>query len=819
MDKTQLPPHIFGMHDSGAEHLFAESGKRAWIVITVQATDSPPGDFSGLANQGHGIIIRLNNGYGSAGTIPFSSQYDAFAQACGNYAAGSRGAHIWIIGNETNLQSERPGSGDAAREEAITPARYARCFAKCRAAIKNAAGHGDDWVVPSPPGPWNNQTAYPGNEAGDWVIYFRDLLNECVKQGATPDALALHTYTHEAPMNAALVEDEGRFTNPPFTERHFQFRAYRDFLSVVPAKLATLPVFITESQALPWEDRNAGWIQKAYAEIDAWNAVPTNQPIQALVLFRWTANPGDETQRGWSISDRRRLQDDLRAALQNDFRVRWVGPAVTPAPAPSPKPAPAPVGGLLPLDKVRWFTEEAIRKLEAVDGKAARELIVNTITPWFYASYPLHSADLAKAQAHTTARWNTEQATRQIEANDLTGARQTLLDNVLAWLASPGPRALGILSVKAAPVPVKQSKSARKSAKKSRGRKRAAPRPGVLSIEETPSVSTLSVETLEELLLREGDARQVLPFNREAALQRAIFAAGLVPNSAEFNLTVADASYVAQRAEHLLTGEVRVYFAPTTNFANVSFVGQSEGAGLNTPFKGGNRITQVFAARPEYYQQFRLSGHEGVDLVPKDADLEIHCVEGGKIIKDVNVPADSKAPVYGNHVVVFNAENRRLWYYCHMSENRVNENDMVQRGDVLGRMGSSGNTQGAHLHLNLKLLDASSLPLTPQNGFLGYSDPLPLVNTLNAAPAASAPLREALLKQANASQSIAFNTKAALQKQMFADGFLPNSQEFNLSQDGVPYVAQRGEDIKTGAVRVYYAPTTNFAAIKFVERS
>src|SRR5215211_5388926 len=101
MNLNQLPNQIFGMHDSGAEHLFTDAGKRAWIVLSVLANDSP-GDFSGLANQGHGMIVRLNNGYFPNGTIPFSAQYDAFAQACGRYAAGSQGVKIWIIGNETN---------------------------------------------------------------------------------------------------------------------------------------------------------------------------------------------------------------------------------------------------------------------------------------------------------------------------------------------------------------------------------------------------------------------------------------------------------------------------------------------------------------------------------------------------------------------------------------------------------------------------------------------------------------------------------------------------------------------------------------------
>ncbi len=469
MNHSQLPQHIFGIHDAGAEHLFTDAGKRGWVVFSVVAGDAP-GDFS--AHSGHGVIVRLNNGYGSAGTIPSPSQYDAFANACAQYVAGSRGAQIWIIGNETNLEGERPGNENGRGGDPITPERYGECFAKCYAAIKRVRP--DDWVIPSPPGPWNPTTTYSTNPAGDWVIYFRDLLNECVKRGARPDALALHTYSaHDVPMDAGLIESEEKM-NPPHQERHWQFRAYRDFLGVVPPALRPLPVFITESQHLPWEDRNSGWIQKAFAEINAWNGVATNQPIQALCLFRWEGSSND-SEAGWSISNRRGLIDDFRAALQNEYLARWAqatAPVVT-----KPVPPPTPARGVLRLAQARGFAEEAVRKLDAQDGNAAREILVQTIIPWFYATAPKHSTTLADAQAHTNARWHCEEATRQIEAHALGNAADMLRHHVLAWLASPGPQALGILSVEQPPKAKPPKKKV--AAKKARTKKTKL---GVLSV-------------------------------------------------------------------------------------------------------------------------------------------------------------------------------------------------------------------------------------------------------------------------------------------------------------------------------------------------
>jgi hypothetical protein len=53
---------------------------------------------------------------------------------------------------------------------------------------------------------------------------------------------------------------------------------------------------------------------------------------------------------------------------------------------------------------------------------------------------------------------------------------------------------------------------------------------------------------------------------------------------------------------------------------------------------------------------------------------------------------------------------------------------------------------------------------------------------------------------------------------MYAHSFVPNSAEFNTELEGVAYVAQRAENLNTGVVRVYYAPTTNFNDVSFVER-
>lgn len=75
-------------------------------------------------------------------------------------------------------------------------------------------------------------------------------------------------------------------------------------------------------------------------------------------------------------------------------------------------------------------------------------------------------------------------------------------------------------------------------------------------------------KTFEERLLAEAERQQRIQFNTDAALQKRIFADGFVPNSGEFEFE----GHVAQRAEHLRTGEVRAYHVPIGQWDKVQYV-------------------------------------------------------------------------------------------------------------------------------------------------------------------------------------------------------------------------------------------------------
>lgn len=308
------PAYIFGMHDRGGEHLMRDRGKRGWVLVTEEIHGDPNNhsgsNYTDLANQGFGVIVRLNYGYGAKGTIPYSSQYDNFARRCGNFVQASPGCHIWIIGNEMNLSAERPRPPDWPQQQVITAELYASCFRKCRAEIRSRPDRGDDQVVIGAVGPYNPET-------GDYIKYFAKILELL---GNEVDGISLHAYTHG--QNPDLVFSEQKM-NPPFHNYNLHFRTYRDFLAVVPASLRDRPVYITESnQYAEWRNENTGWMRNAYREINDWNQNPNHQPIQGLLPFRWKIeNDQDPQQVGWAIMNKPGVQDDFREAMNNEYRV------------------------------------------------------------------------------------------------------------------------------------------------------------------------------------------------------------------------------------------------------------------------------------------------------------------------------------------------------------------------------------------------------------------------------------------------------------------------------------------------------------------
>lgn len=109
--------------------------------------------------------------------------------------------------------------------------------------------------------------------------------------------------------------------------------------------------------------------------------------------------------------------------------------------------------------------------------------------------------------------------------------------------------------------------------------------------------------------------------------------------------------------------------------------------------KGYCEITQGFGGS---------SNHRGLDLVGKDYTLDdIVSYANGTVNMAVNGYGNGQGEgvnwAYGNFVKILN-DDGTVCLYAHMEYTSVKVGQRVSKGQVIGRMGNSGNSFGGHLH-------------------------------------------------------------------------------------------------------------------------
>lgn len=161
---------------------------------------------------------------------------------------------------------------------------------------------------------------------------------------------------------------------------------------------------------------------------------------------------------------------------------------------------------------------------------------------------------------------------------------------------------------------------------------------------------------------------------------------------------------------------------------------------MRNPFRTDFTITQAFGVNPDYYKQFGLKAHEGLDVVPTGSDLSVLALEDGVCVKDEDNP---RSGAYGVYVTLWHPSIKKATQYCHLQSNTVSLNQQVKKGDVIGTMGSTGNSTGPHLHINLFDVDDNGVRLNRDNGYLGGTDPLPFLNVVDDQQKVINELREA----------------------------------------------------------------------------
>lgn len=119
--------------------------------------------------------------------------------------------------------------------------------------------------------------------------------------------------------------------------------------------------------------------------------------------------------------------------------------------------------------------------------------------------------------------------------------------------------------------------------------------------------------------------------------------------------------------------------------------------------KDFNRISDYFGIRKDPFTGKRAM-HHGMDFTgPEGSD--IYATGDGVVIE-----CGYSFYGYGNRIVIDHGYGYKT-IYAHLQKILVNKGQKVKRGDIIGALGNTGRSTGAHLHYEVKLHNVAKNPI------------------------------------------------------------------------------------------------------------
>lgn len=109
----------------------------------------------------------------------------------------------------------------------------------------------------------------------------------------------------------------------------------------------------------------------------------------------------------------------------------------------------------------------------------------------------------------------------------------------------------------------------------------------------------------------------------------------------------------------------------------------------NIPLIGNFKVTTEYKKKGNW----AAGWHTGIDLVGNE-NIYSSCLG---VVSDVGIDNS-----YGNYLVIKNDIDGRFHWFCHLSKINIKKGDRVQKGTLIGIMGSTGNSTGKHLHFEIR---------------------------------------------------------------------------------------------------------------------
>lgn len=111
-------------------------------------------------------------------------------------------------------------------------------------------------------------------------------------------------------------------------------------------------------------------------------------------------------------------------------------------------------------------------------------------------------------------------------------------------------------------------------------------------------------------------------------------------------------------------------------------------------------VTSRFGPRTDPISGQLNSNHGGMDIAASTG-TDIYAAQSGVVI------TSTYSSSYGNYVAISHGKNANgqtvVTLYAHMSKRLVNEGDVVEAGQLIGKVGATGRVTGPHLHLELRI--------------------------------------------------------------------------------------------------------------------
>lgn len=121
----------------------------------------------------------------------------------------------------------------------------------------------------------------------------------------------------------------------------------------------------------------------------------------------------------------------------------------------------------------------------------------------------------------------------------------------------------------------------------------------------------------------------------------------------------------------------------------------------------GNRVHPILGG---------LRMHNGVDIA-FPSGTPIHAIWDG------TVTLTDTSSSCGLYAVILDADGFQ-YYYMHCSSLAVEEGDIIEHGDIIGAVGTTGLSTGNHLHMGVKDADGNWLPLSVVTTSLPEEEPV-----------------------------------------------------------------------------------------------